>query len=71
VGFVRAGGGRHEVAINGGGVLRHRAVCRSASACLWRHEAPWQWSVRRSLPWYDYGVLVVAVFASGYDAMKL
>jgi len=71
VGFVRAGDGRHKVAINGGDVLRHRAVCRSASACLWRHEAPWQWSVRRSLPWYDYGVLVVAAFASGYDAMKL
>ena len=41
------------------------------SACLWRHKAPWQWSIRRFLPWYDYGVLVVAAFASSYDAMKV
>jgi len=71
MGFVHAGGGWHEVVINGGGALRHQAMCQSASVCRWRHEAPWQWSVRRSLPWYDYGVLVVAAFASGYDAMKL
>jgi hypothetical protein len=58
------------VAINDGGVLRHRAVCRFASACLWWHEAPWQRSVHRYLPWYDYGMLVVVAFASGYDAMK-
>jgi hypothetical protein len=29
VGFVRAGGGRHEVAINGGGAMKLQAVCRS------------------------------------------
>jgi hypothetical protein len=29
VGFVHAGGGRHKVAINGGGAMKLQAVCRS------------------------------------------
>jgi hypothetical protein len=36
--FVRADGGRHEVAINGGGALKLQTVCRSmevrSTACV-------------------------------------